>query len=314
MSSPASPDRLDRVRTHLVSLGKSEGRLVAMSQSQPVSPDVKSMLNSSRELFHDTFNEYIKIWKSLASHPDNADLTDLMKKYISEVEAFLAEPIGSSSEEMNSEIGICRLYRDIIQEHREDLLAGQASHTDLLSEYDSLDERLRQREEETNNRLAQWKEFLRCQDEFLRWLKSVEREKKLLDLPFLSLSRLVEIKRRVEVLIERCPEGERLLEVYRNSKIALGFASPEIKSSINHELGLNTARFANLQAAMKTWLDHINRVHGINQVFEDKYKLTGVLLGDIQEQFEERKIPVNFTEFTSYITFLKVLIFSTTFT
>ena len=51
--------------------------------------------------------------------------------------------------------------------------------------------------------------------------------------------------------------------------------------------GLDTARLTKLQAAMKTWLDHLHRAHEMNQVSEDKYKLTRVLFGNIQEQLED---------------------------
>jgi len=84
------------------------------------------------------------------------------------------------------------------------------------------------------------------------------------------------------------------------------FCNSTIKSSLAQDLSSNISRFNNLQAALRTWLDHLNRLASMSQAFQSKYTELEMNLTSISDQLNELRVPTRFSELRNHIHKLKV--------
>ncbi|ODN01321.1 hypothetical protein Ocin01_05366, partial [Orchesella cincta] len=194
---------------------------------------------------------------------------------------YLGEPIPSSREQLIEDESLCKVYQTILNGQHSSMSheEGHVPPTSrdpvdfpaLEKRYWDIETQLVGRQREIEARLGAWKNYLTCQDSFAAWLRAMEREKRSLELPFLQLKRLSATTAKIELLIEKCARGEELLEDLKTAKSALlPFASPELRASLVQDLSSNNARYQNIQAALRTWLDHTNRLSDMHDTFQHK--------------------------------------------
>jgi hypothetical protein len=84
------------------------------------------------------------------------------------------------------------------------------------------------------------------------------------------------------------------------------FCHSALKSSLAQDLSSQISRYNNLQAALKTWLDHVNRLANLQHAFQAKSQELTVLIGNFIEQVDEITPPTTFTELKDQMRGLKV--------
>jgi len=111
-----------------------------------------------------------------------------------------------------------------------------------------------------------------------------------------------------QFLLSQCPVGEELLKDFKSQGMEMISSSPEtpIKNTLSHELSSTNARFNNVQAALRTWLDHVNRLIQSTEDFDSRATEINARITSCTERLAEIETPRNFTELKSSISKLKV--------
>lgn len=296
----------------------------AAQTSSPV-PDthLTTLLQNSRKIFQQTFVEYLRVWKSLSERESVHEIFAIWENYLTQCQNYLKEPIPATREQLIEDESLCKVYQTILNGQHSTLSenGGSATGSDTATSRDAvidvpaleklyweIEMQLVSRQKEIETRLGHWKNYLKCQDSFAAWLRSMEREKRTLELPFLQLKRLGATTAKIEMLLEKCVRGQELLDDLKAAKDALTpFASPELKASLIQDVSSNNARFQNIQAALRTWLDHTNRLTDMHDEFQQKSGKISQTLTDLSERLAEEKVPSTFSHLKKYITKLERL-------
>lgn len=297
----------------------------AVQSTSPV-PDshLTELLHNSRRIFQQTFVEYLRVWKILSERESTHEIFAIWQNYLIQCQNYLKEPIPITREQLIEDESLCKVYQTILNgqhstlsEHAANVgtASGGSSGQDPVVDLPALEKlyweietQLVSRQKEIDTRLGHWKNFLKGQDSFASWLRTMEREKRALELPFLQLKRLAATTSKIEMLLEKCVRGQELLDEFKTAKDALiPFASPELKASLLQDVSTNNARFQNIQAALRTWLDHTNRLADMNDNFQQKTGKITQLLSDLNERLAEEKVPTTFSHLKKYITKLERL-------
>ena len=86
----------------------------------------------------------------------------------------------------------------------------------------------------------------------------------------------------------------------------LPFCHSALKSSLAQDLSSHVSRFNNLEAALKTWLDHVTRLANMNHIFQSKGQELNTLITNTWEQLNELRNPTTFSELKTHMHRLKV--------
>lgn len=108
-------------------------------------------------------------------------------------------------------------------------------------------------------------------------------------------------------MIERLPRGEELLTDLKTQNMQLlPHCPPDMRSQLSQEFSSFNSRLCNLQASLKTWLDHLNRLSHMNQGCQNKFNQIVQGISGIRERMLEEKLPTTFSDLKQYVKTIEV--------
>lgn len=204
---------LDLVQKQLLKLGDAEGKMKALevvsssatSGGDGGQPHLTQLLKTSQEVFHKTFQEYVRIWNAVPDRADAEEVLQLWHDSLEQCRHYLNQPIPGDESQLVSDSSLCSVHHNILQGQGDSLstLVEQrpSDFAPIQDQYNQLEADLAQRQDATSLRLRNWSEYKAALDALSIWLQQVEQEKQTLQLPFLSMGRIPHVKQQIEVSI-----------------------------------------------------------------------------------------------------------------
>lgn len=211
-----SVERVDAVQKQLLKLGNAEGKMKAFESesSSEAGKDnqLTDLLKTSQQVFHQTFEEYIRIWKAVPLRAESEEVLQLWQNSLLQCRSYLEAPLPFTREQLIEDSTLCSVHQNILI-GQSDSLATLVNKrpTDFQTVetlYNEIETELTERQSIISARLQTWNSYKRSQDGLSQWLQHMEKEKRALELPFLDLKRLSNAKSQIKVRIVKCFSDE----------------------------------------------------------------------------------------------------------
>lgn len=307
------------LRTHLLSLGRTEGQLrdlrdkasdvsttsaLTTTTTTTTEYSIVEVLQLWQRIFQETFQQYHRLSTRLVHSQDSASALKLWQQYLHHVQSFLSSAIPEDYASLTEHRHLCEVHQNLLTSQQQVLASktdeeeaaatsSQRHHHSIdpvvRDEYNALsrlhDEtlgRIVDRHGEIEKRLSAWDRYRTDQANLLAWLHDKEKERTRMQLRYIHLKRVPKLCQRIERLLEQIPQGEDDAASLRHQQSAfLSFCADEtLATSVRMEHASVTQRIANLRAAMETWRDFLVKIQQLSETYDGNVRL-------IQRNFHE---------------------------
>lgn len=290
----ASPeDQLVALRTHLLSLGRSEGQLRGLrdhvvDSTSSTETSIIDVLELWQQIFRETFQKYHRVSSRLAQSEDGASALRLWRDYLMHVQEFLSDGLPDDYSSLSEHRHLCEVHQNLLTSQQsvlslpsgadpalvDQITALSAMHTETLA-------RIVDRHAEIEHRLSLWDAYKADQARLLEWLKERERERSRLTLRYIHLRRIDHVLRSIDDLLAKLPQAERDYAKLRDQQQQLSrFCNDALVTSLKMEHSAIAQRIENLRAALQTWRDFLTRISSLGETFNRK-------VDDIRNEFHD---------------------------
>lgn len=299
--------QLVALRTHLLSLGKTETQLKHLHEhaidGSPTSEhehSIVEVLELWQTVFQETFQQYHRLSSRLVQSSDSASALRLWREYLQHVQAFLSSGVPEDYSSLTENRHLCEVHQNLLTSQQTvlSLKTDGSSNVDpaLAEQFNSLTNlhnetlsRIIERHTEIEVRLSAWDKYKNDQSQLLEWLKNKEKERTQLQLRYIHLRRVPHTLNRVETLIEQIPIGEIDAENLRKQQTyLLRFSNDALATSIRMEHAAIAQRIGNLRAALETWRIFLTKIIDLGKTYNVKVK-------ELQSSFEETQNVITLT-------------------
>ena len=269
-------DEIAMLRSQLLKLGKAECQLrsrgpedVTSSTALVAVKEDDGMVRTLQvwqSVFQETLAQYNRLSALLASQQASELALTVWESHLDQVTEGLASPASDSYLAIAEQMRVVALHRSLLLQSHQQLVTRQpAQPSDLLQRLskrskevlDQLDER----DSLLRSRQAMWDNFSLDQDKFHAWLREMEREKQLLNLKHVALTRLQIVLGKIQQLLDKIPTGEKLLaQLSAEQRDLKSHFSPASLAPVLTELHSYKERLSSVRAGLLTWAHHLARL------------------------------------------------------
>ena len=280
-----SNDQLKLLRNHLLALTRTEPQLQSIKEraldASTQEPTIVEVLQLWQRVFKETFQQYHRLSARLVKSQDVAAALKLWEEYLTHVQEFLSNDVPGDYNGLSEHRNLCEVHKNLLTDQQNLILmvrAGEGRDLSVSEQFNTLTNlhnetlaRIMERHSAVRDRLLAWDKYRINQNELMTWLKDIEREKSRLQLRFIHLRRIDKIRKKIESLLDKIPNGETKAESLQMQQEKLLVNCDEaLAVSVRMEHAANVQRIANLRASLETWRDFIMRIKNLNDRHVDQ--------------------------------------------
>lgn len=289
-------------------------RLLATSSRCYNCVDV-SLLQQWESIFQKTFAEYERLLNKLQDRCDEAATAQVWREHLDQAEKYLSRSLPDQYQSTCEDRDLCKvlitrgahtqralflcsitdalfdqLHESLLLRHRS-VFQSAKDETDqvpcsLHTLHAGLLTRIRQRHGALCDRAAAWEQYRTALSKLLTWLDAAERERKNLVLRQVQEHGLPTALHRVEVLLDKLGQGQRVQgDVERCARQLLETlgGEDESASAVRADIKSAAARLTDLDAGLSTWRDFLQRVARLYQNLEKGVEAIRLKLHTVQQ-------------------------------
>lgn len=311
---PPQPDqaleRAELLKQQLVQLGAcSKGGVP--EDDREINPVWQSALE-------DTHGQYQQVLAGLSG--DDEQLVAALKswsQYVTTVETSIEAPVPASREGLHEEARLCQVHRSILQ--TQSVVLGTLKEKAAMEETPVM---LRQLEGQLHELLLRhkrvlanvsdkerilistintWDTYRLKVSQLQSWLLNLEQEKQSLNLRQVARRRIDKVITRLQILLEQCIKGQSQVK-------GLGIICQDLVKTcddsihpiLNAELRSLEQRSSNIQAAVNTWLHHLQKSSKLWLRYEELHNRLSSYMSGLQSGLNDG-LPTEFSNVKSTI-------------
>ncbi|KAL3268193.1 hypothetical protein HHI36_007318 [Cryptolaemus montrouzieri] len=284
--------KLIAVRDNLLALSKAESQIqqvrnktLELSQSVRTETTVLEVLELWQEVFKETFQQYHKLSTRLVKNEDAAAALRLWQEYLINVQQFLQDSIPGDYHSLSDHQHLLQVHRNLLATQQNILqpiddrgqLASNLVEMSVLEQFNTLTSlhndtlaNIVDRYTEVQNRLNYWDRYRSDQNRLLSWLKELEREKEKMQLRYLHIRGISRVMSQIDNILSKMAYGEeQAADLKLQQDKILQFCDDALATSIRMEHSAIKQRISNLEAALMTWKQFLERILKLIQSHEE---------------------------------------------
>lgn len=302
-SNDTGEQQLTALRNHLLQLGKTENQIQTIqeksletTQSIRTETSVIEILELWQKVFRETFQQYHRLSTQLIKSQDSAIAFKLWQEYLAHVQAFLSSTIPEDYHSLTEHQRLCQVHQNLLSAQKNVLIersdeASGSGDNSLIEQFNTLTEmhrstlsQIEQRHDEVTDRISAWEKYRNDQSKLLAWLKDMERERSRLQLRYIHIRRVSKVLTRIQSLLDKVPSGEEQVDNLHNQQNRLlQYCDDALATSIRMEHSAIAQRISNLQAALETWKDFLQRIINLSKNYDERVDKIQNVFQDIQQ-------------------------------
>ena len=217
--------QITALKTQLISLSKVESNLTGLKTEafDPCttlvpynqSSEIVSTLQIWQNVFEDALGRYHRLSSLLASQHAKEMALKVWENQLEQAASKLDTPLSSSYEEIGEQMSLGDIHRTLLLHNQQQLMVRQPSpHAraiqDLTKRNQNILEKIDNRNGILRTRQILWDTYSLDLSKLTAWIRDMEREKQMLNLKHVALIRLPKLLRKIHMLLEKMPVGEKL--------------------------------------------------------------------------------------------------------
>ena len=217
--------QITALKTQLTSLSKVESNLTGLkpTNTDPCtslvpynqSSEIVSTLQIWQNVFEDALARYHRLSSLLASHHAKEMALKVWENQMDQAATSLSTPLSSSYEEIGEQMSLGDIHRTLLLHNQQQLMVRQPSpHAGAVQELTKKNQNILEKIDNRNGILRQrqilWDTYSLDLNKLTAWIRDMEREKQMLNLKHVALIRLPKLLRKIQILLEKIPAGEKL--------------------------------------------------------------------------------------------------------
>lgn len=294
----ATEEHLLNLRNHLVKLSCTQNQLQKMhstklEQNITTNVSIVEVLKIWQRLFKDTFQQYYRLSSTLIQNEDIDAVLKLWEDYLRHVQTFLATSIPQNYSSLSDHRHICEVHQNLLVSQKNVYEMNVKPHvqerfSELIRLHNDVLQKLNVRHSEVEERISLWDRYNREMTELLEWLKDMEQSRSRMQLNYLNLRRVPKIRQTLESILSRMAEGEvKSKQLKQQHGVLLKFCDDALGTSIKMGHAAVNQRISNLKAALETWVDFVNRIMHLENVYRQKVTYVQESLETTQKLYAE---------------------------
>ena len=217
--------QITALKTQLTSLSKVESNLTGL-KPETIDPctalvpynqssEIVSTLQIWQNVFEDALARYHRLSSLLASHHAKEMALKVWENQMDQAATSLSTPLSSSYEEIGEQMSLGDIHRTLLLHNQQQLMVRQPSpHAGAVQELTKKNQNILEKIDNRNGILRQrqilWDTYSLDLNKLTAWIRDMEREKQMLNLKHVALVRLPKLLRKIQILLEKIPAGEKL--------------------------------------------------------------------------------------------------------
>ena len=243
-------EQISSLRNQLISLSSVESRLtsctgeirdvsVPLVTDDTSSSELTRAMNQWQSVFEESLGQYHSLLAHIAQHQDRLTALRVWEDNMNTASSNLSTQLSESYHEISQQIGLGLLHRTLLINNQQHLLLRNISDdhiTNLTKRNQEILDQIDNRNLVLSNRQMLWNKVTVDHQRLAAWIRDMEREKQLLNLKHVSLHLIMSLLVKIEKMLEKVPQGERLLQqlLILQPELSSQF-SPSVLTSLRSE-------------------------------------------------------------------------------